>query len=205
MNISELETGDIVLVSHTTTGIMNMFLNLIKYGTHSTYTHIGMIVKDPQFLDTPLTGIYLWESSSEETPDPQDNKYKIGVQLTHIDDIINNDDGADYYVRRLKDNSVFENDVLKDIHKHVYNVPYDLNPIDWIMAFFRKDITPQKTNRFWCSAFVGYIYTKCGVLKKSIDWSILYPCDFALDGERLDYVDKEINSLEPVQYKMLIK
>ena len=28
------------------------------------------------------------------------------------------------------------------------------------MAFFRKDGEPQKTDRFWCSALVGYIYTR---------------------------------------------
>tara|TARA_B110001452_G_scaffold227748_1_gene202796 strand:- start:1228 stop:1497 length:270 start_codon:yes stop_codon:yes gene_type:complete len=41
----------------------------------------------------------------------------------------------------------------------------------------------QKTNRFWCSALVGYIYTQSGILKKETDCSILVPNDFSLDGE----------------------
>ena len=58
-----------------------------------------------------------------------------------------------------------------------------MNPIDWIMAFFREDITPQKTNRFWCSALIGYIYTKLGILNSDTDWSNLRPCDFSEDSQ----------------------
>ena len=68
------------------------------------------------------------------------------------------------------------------MHEKVYNMPYDINIIDWILAFFRKDLKPQKINRFWCSAFVGYVLINCCVLKDETDWSIMYPCDFALDG-----------------------
>ena len=56
---------------------------------------------------------------------------------------------------------------------------------DW--ALFRKDGEPQKTDRFWCSALIGYIYTKCGILKADTDWSILRPSDFSLDGELLNF------------------
>ena len=60
-------------------------------------------------------------------------------------------------------------------------------PKDWIEALFNYDDTPQKTDRFWCSALVGYIYTKLGILKSDTDWSVLSPCDFSLDGEKLNY------------------
>ena len=78
MNISELQTGDIVLVSNYEKGYFNLFLDMIRYGTHSDYVHLGMIVKDPAFLHTPLTGTFVWESSYEGTPDPQDGKVKLG-------------------------------------------------------------------------------------------------------------------------------
>ena len=42
-----------------------------------------------------------------------------------------------------KDNSIFTDKVLKQIHEKVYNVPYDINPIDWLLAFFKKDIHPH--------------------------------------------------------------
>ena len=59
--------------------------------------------------------------------------------------------------------------------------------MDWILALFRKDRKKQNTSRFWCSALVGYIFTKCGILNKNTDWSILRPCDFSLMGEDLHF------------------
>jgi len=64
----------------------------------------------------------------------------------------------------------------------VYDKPYDINPRDWIEALFRKDDDPQKPDRFWCSALVGYIYTKLGILHETTDWSILRPSDFSLES-----------------------
>ena len=46
---------------------------------------------------------------------------------------------------------------------------------------------PQKTDRFWCSALVGYIYTRVGILDGDNDWSIMIPSDFSIDGEKLTY------------------
>ena len=77
---------------------------------------------------------------------------------------------------------------LKEIHKIVYDKPYDLDIVDWFEAFIKKDFTnPQKTDRFWCSALVGYIYTRVGILNIDTDWSILRPNDFSLDGQNLKY------------------
>ena len=74
--------------------------------------------------------------------------------------------------------SLFSKNNLEDIHNVVYDKVYDIKISDWIEAIERKDKKPQKTDRFWCSALVGYIYTKCGVLTPSTDWSLLRPSDF---------------------------
>ena len=202
MIVDNLKTGDIMLITNSESGIFNYFLNMIKYGTHSDYVHIGMIVKDPDFLDTPLKGLYLWESSYEGTPDPQDGIIKLGVQLTKLSDVFDNYDNAEFYIRRLKDTTIFTTDKLKEIHNIVYDIPYDIDPMDWFYAFFRKDKHPQKLTRMWCSSFIGYIFTFLNIIKKDTDWSIMYPCDFALDGENLNYVDKEKNSLELWENKL---
>ena len=62
-------------------------------------------------------------------------------------------------------------------------------PQDWIEALFRKDKHPQKTSRFWCSALVGYIYAKCGIIDAKTDWTIMRPNDFSLDGDNLKYIN----------------
>ena len=54
MNIDDLQTGDIILVNDYQPGLFGMFLSMIRYGTHSDYVHVGMIVKDPTFLEKPL-------------------------------------------------------------------------------------------------------------------------------------------------------
>lgn len=200
MNIDELQTGDLVLVTGRSTGVYQLFLDMIMYGTHSSIVHIGIIIKDPEFTETPMKGTFFWESGFEGTPDPQDGKIKLGVQLTSIEELIDSKNSA-FYVRRFNDNSVFNNtEKLKQIHRHVYCKPYDINPRDWLYALFRKDIEPQKTDRFWCSAFVGYVLTQLGLLSGNTDWSTLYPSDFALDSEKLNYSSE--NKLMDWEYKL---
>jgi hypothetical protein len=56
---------------------------------------------------------------------------------------------------------------------------------DWIEAYCKKDPRPQKTSRFVCSAFIGYIYTKLTLLPEDTDWSILYPSYFSSENPGL--------------------
>ena len=196
--LEKLQTGDLVLVNgHSTNFFYKLFDNLIKYGTHSNYTHVGFIVRDPNFIDNPLKGIYIWESSWEGTPDPQDGKVKLGVQLTLLQDFVKNNKGNKILFRKLEcSENTFTTEKLKNIHTVVYNKPYDIVPKDWIEALLRKDDNPQKTNRFWCSALVGYIYTRCGLLKADTDWSILRPCDFSLDGQTVEILNGSLYNEE---------
>jgi hypothetical protein len=184
----ELKTGDIILFNNQDGGFLKYFSDMIRYGTHSNYTHIGFIIKDPTFINPDLKGTYVWESGWEGEPDPQDNKIKLGVQLTPIEEILKHFDGSKSTIRKIEyENNPFTEEKLLEVHKVVYEKPYDIMPQDWIQALFRKDSNPQKTNRFWCSALVSYIYTKCGVLKENTDWSIVRPSDFSLMGENLNF------------------
>ena len=85
MSEYNLKTGDLVLYDN---GTCNPISRLIKYFTNSNYTHIAMVLKDPDFIQPPLKGYYIWESGAENKPDPQDNKTKLGVQLTPISELI---------------------------------------------------------------------------------------------------------------------
>jgi len=183
-----LKTGDLLLFNNHSGGIFGAFTSLIKWGTHSNYTHIGMVLKDPTFIHPSLRGLYVWESTFNGSPDPQDNKIKLGVQITPLHECLAFEKRS-VFLRRINSNDVFTDDKLREIHKVVYEKPYDIAPKDWIQAFFRYDSVPQKTDRFWCSALVGYIYTKIGILDPNTDWSILRPSDFSLVGENLVYKD----------------
>ena len=183
-----LKTGDLLLFNNHSGGIFGAFTSLIKWGTHSNYTHIGMVLKDPTFIHPSLRGLYVWESTFNGSPDPQDNKIKLGVQITPLHECLKFEDRS-VFLRRINSNDVFTDDKLREIHNIVYEKPYDIAPKDWVQAFFRRDSDPQKTDRFWCSALVGYIYTKIGILDANTDWSILRPSDFSLVGENLIYKD----------------
>ena len=190
MNLSDLKTGDLILcVNKKKSGLFGAFTSMIQWGTHSNYTHTGMILKDPEFIHPSLKGLYIWESSEEKNPDPQDGKMKIGVQITPLLELLDayKNRGHVFYRSIECPDSCFSNENLKAVHDVVYNKPYDINPIDWVEAFLQVDFNPQKKDRFWCSALVGCIYTKCGLLQKNTDWSIMTPNDLSLSGENLNW------------------
>lgn len=177
MHINELKTGDLILFS----GSESILSKIVQYFTNSSYSHIGMIVKDPCFTSPPLKGIYLWESGFEDFEDSEDGELKLGVQISDFNKVVKeaNSNSTKLYVRKLNHNIIIVSNKLDNIHNVVHNKPYDIVPRDWIEALKRKDDDPQKTDRFWCSALVGYIYTKLGFLPKDTDWSILRPSDFS--------------------------
>ena len=186
-NLSQLnlETGDIVLFSSNNTGMFAIFDKLIKLFTNSDYNHIGIILKDPVYIDPNLKGYYLYESSWEGTPDPADGKIKLGVQITPLEEAFKNNPGHAYLRKIIAKPDTFSPENIIDIYKKTNAKPYDLNPVDWIEAFFRIDPTFKfgKDKRFFCSALVAYIYQQLGILQENTDWSIIRPSDFSIEDD----------------------
>ena len=200
--MDELQTGDLLLFNNHSGGIFGFFTNMIKWGTHSNYTHVAMVLRDPTFIHPSLKGLYVWESTFNGHPDPQDGQIKLGVQITPLLECLNFEDRT-VYVRKLScPKEKLSNEILSKIHDVVYNKPYDVIPTDWIQAFFQCDSHPQKIDRFWCSALVGYIYTQLGILKDVTDWSILRPVDFSLSGESVKFNSNcSLENFEKILYK----
>ncbi len=191
------KTGDLILFDNVGCNPISL---LIKFFTKSEITHIAMVIKDPDFIDPPLKGYYVWESNYEGTPDPQDGKTKFGVQITPLNEIYDKykKDRGYVYVRRINcPNELLNTERLKEVHSVVYNKKYDFYLKDLVDAIQGEDTDPQKTSRFWCSALVGYIYTICGLLNKSTDWSILRPSDFTPSSDNLHFNDNV--SLGPME------
>lgn len=174
MNINELETGDIILFSGN-----YIISNIIEFITNSKYSHIAVIIKNPNFFDDKMEGIYMLESGYEDKPDCENGRIKFGVQLTKLDDVIKNYKG-DIYIRKLtciRDELFYEK--IDQIHSDVHNLPYDLNIFDWIKAGLHVKLgNVQKKNTYWCSALVCYIYIKCGFLQDTLPWTLISPEDF---------------------------
>jgi hypothetical protein len=192
MSEYNLKTGDLILYCN---GGCNPISELIKYFTNSKYTHIAMVIKDPDFIDTPLKGYYIWESNWEGTPDPQDNDIKFGVQITPFDELYDKykQSKGSIYIRRINCNQdTFSKENLEKIHQIVYDKSYDYYPTDIIEALEKDDKKPQRTDHFWCSALVGCIYTKLNLLENTTDWSIMRPCDFSANQQNLDLINNAI-------------
>ena len=187
---NRLKTGDILLCDDLQYGSWGIFSWFIKFMTKSDFSHVGMIVVDPDFTDIPLKGTFVWTSGISNVPDPEDKTKKFGVQFIPFDHFIQTY-GGKIYLRRIEfSNSeeyhkIFNNDRLKQIHQVVYDKPYDIIITDWIEAYCKKDNHPQKTSRFFCSALIGYIYTQLNLFDDRLDWSILYPNYFSSENKSL--------------------
>ena len=168
-----MNTGDIILFKEQGKSGWLLVSWFISFFTWSRYVHVGIVLKDPEFLN--LKGLYLWESVWLNTPDAEDHRKKFGVQVSPLAERLA---AGCAYIRKYS-GPEFPVDELVAIHTCVYDKPYDIVPIDWIEAFLHVDPNPQKTSRFWCSALVGYILTKLHVLISETDWSILSPKYFS--------------------------
>lgn len=203
-----LKTGDLVLFDSDNGGFFKIFDSLIKFFTGSNYNHIGMILRDPTYIKEDLKGLYLYESSWEGTPDPADGKVKLGVQITPLQEAIKNNKGK-IFVRSIeceneqKYNDTFNPENILKVYQESNGKPYDIYPKDWLDAFLRIDFDPQKESRFFCSALVGFLYTKLGILDSNTDWSILRPSDFSLEDKNQHLIYNEGFTLDNKQTEYL--
>ena len=179
INDENLDTGDILLFSEKGC----CFSNLIKICTKSKFSHVAMVLKNPNYLRPGLEGLYILESTIESSEDAIDHKYKYGVQVHKLSEYLDNYKGS-VYIRKLKcerSNDFYKQ--LKLIYNDVNNVLYDTNPIDWFKASLNIEIgNVHKINTFWCSALVAYIYVRLGLLPPQIPWTIITPADFGENG-----------------------
>lgn len=196
MNIDDLETGDIILFHGN-----YFFSYIVEYFTNSVYSHVGVVLKNPNLGDATFTGIYLLESEREDTPDPENNRIKKGVQIINLEEKMKHYKGR-IYVRKLhctRDKNFYEK-IIK-IHSTVHNIPYDLNPLDWIKAYYKLDIgNTQKENTYWCSALVSYVYVELGFLDKHIPWTLISPKELSSSSNKLKFINCVLDDDKQIIY-----
>lgn len=178
-----LDTGDVILFSTN-----KWYSDVIEYANGSIFSHCGIILRDPVYLDASLNGLYMLESGKEDIPDVVDQKYHFGVQIVPLEDVIKEYEKykeGEIYVRKLKcvrDKKFEEN--LSEAYNTIKNKPYNYNPIDWIEALFGfRFIDKQITTRFWCSALVAFIFVKLSLIQPTIEWTLVTPRDWFSGSE----------------------
>jgi hypothetical protein len=184
LELEKLETGDLILFS----GKKSIFSSIIKYFTNSKWSHVGIVLKNPTYINKDFKGLYLWESGGLESEiDVEDSCHKLGVQIIDLKKKIENYEGT-VVIRKLNNiaNKYFRSRhkiseleyKLKVIHNTMYNKPYDANPLDLIMTLLQADplnLDNRRLDKVFCSAFVGYVYTELGYIKKETNWSLIEP------------------------------
>ena len=206
--LNNLNTGDLILFQ----GKHSLISSLINIFTNSRWTHIGIVLKDPEFIDKQLNGLYLWESGKEDFPDSEDNKYKYGTQIVDLKEKIDIYDGI-VVARRLKCNRDKFDTKLKIIHNTVHNKPYDDNIFDFIMTKlgikqldqgnFKYRLlnwlgyNPRKVDKMYCSSLVAYIYTELGLIDANTRWTDIFPVYFSSENPNLKLLNA---TLGPEEY-----
>ena len=166
-HINTLKTGDLLLCDNLEQKGLGLFGWLIKYGSQSDFSHIGMVVVNPDFthLDKPLKGVYVWQSGTAQIPDAEDGKRKIGVQLTPIIDFITTYKGK-IYLRRLSVH--FAEDCIENNTTtiNITNLTHNANE-NKIIPATRIVTSTANTSRFinTFSYTIGYIYSGFSILK----------------------------------------
>jgi hypothetical protein len=160
-----------------------------------------MFLKNPTFINNSLNGNFVLQSTINVNKDSDDKIKKSGVQIISLNELMN--EYHTIYVRRLiikRDNTFYNN--LKDIYYSVKNKPYDTNLLDWLKSDLNIHYgNEQKTNSFWCSALLSYIYIKLGLLYKYTNWTIIKPCQLSSkDKNKLIFINSIINNDELLIY-----
>ena len=183
---SALQTGDIILFHGT--GTMSY---LLEYFGRSKYSHVGIIVKNPSFINPYIEdGLYVLEAKPTNGVDAEDGKIKSGVTLHRLDDVLAMYSKGSVYVRHVEcvRNEEFYKKFIK-VHYQVHEKPYDLNLYDWICAEYNINCPLPEENRFkltttfWCSALASYVLCELGVIQNKINWSLIAPREFSSEGK----------------------
>ena len=192
--VKDLDTGDILLYQTSF-----WYSQLIEYFTKSPYSHISIVLKNPTWLAEDLTeDYYLLESGGEVFPDAVSGQMRFGVQVAPLRIVYEQYAHQNYghlFIRKL--NSLVQKEELQkritDCYKILRDKPYDIHPIDWIKSYYdlKKPLDEikgeQRTDCFWCSALVCFVYCELGFLDKDIPWTVVAPSDFCCNNHRLKF------------------
>lgn len=198
--IKNCKTGDLLLFNTRT----HWYDFLIERFTKSKFSHVGMIVRDISCAGCEDVGVCMLEAGYESFPDVVENKKIYGVQLSNLEKVLNtyDDTGRDGYVyyRSLEyDRDQAFNEQTRKSIEPVYGKPYDLLPQDWLKSAFNIEKGNEtRTNTFWCSALVAYMYDKYGFIDRQTPWTIIQPTQFSYyEGKQIE-LNSKINLLPEV-------
>ena len=203
--LNTCQTGDLILVNARD----HWYDRMIESFSYSKFSHIGMILRDPTYLQNgkTLKGLYFLESSLEKCDDAITHQRPWGVQIVPLHHVVahysNTSNGYLYY-RKLTSqprDTWFER-TLRNSYAEVQGKPYDLLPWDWIKALFHIESgNNQRINTFWCSALIGFLYVRLKLLDPKLPWSLMAPRRFSwYENEQLTFYHGELLPEKWIQF-----
>ena len=140
--------------------------------TPKKWDHVGIILHNPTWLHTGLTGTFVWENS----------EHSGGTTITPYTERIANYKGQ-VYIRKCN---------VKNINKHkLHNACNKLicNTRDAIRNHLRLKKAEPENETFWSPGFVGYILISMDLLNiYGIDWKTISIDDFQPSGRIEKYL-----------------
>lgn len=193
-HIDMFDTGDIILFSERT----YVPSRLLEWFTDTKYTHIGLILKDPVYIDPKMKGCFILEVTRMNTlQDAGDTKIIFDVHTRKIEDVYRQYDGAIYW-RKLnaeRDEKFYQS--LIEVFETLQFNTLDTSMLDWIETIFNIKIDEvPSTDKFFCSILVSYIYYRLGILDSSTLPTIITPRDFGTENvtnRRIEFINCSID------------
>lgn len=189
----QLKTGDIVLFHGK-----GFFSWAIKFSTKSNWSHVGMVVNDPDVHEEPM----IFESTTlSNVRDSLTGKRRGGVQLVSYKDRINSYNGK-IAVRPL---NVSRSDAFEEKVKNIINQLHgrEYEESLWQLANSSWDLLPISENKedlssVFCSELVAHIYQELGFLDESKPSNEYTPGDFE-ENAKLELLTGKLLGEVPVK------
>ncbi len=176
---SRLRTGDLVLFSGR-----SPFSYMIRLATMSKWSHVGMVVKLPEY-----DFLTLFESTTSDCiRDLGTQEIKNGVQLVPLSERIELYSG-DIAVRRIQGEHYDEKafvDAVMSVRKRLQNRPFDPDKLELLRAAYDGPFgtNTEDLSAIFCSELVVEVYKHLGLLDADIPSNEYTPVDFSAKGMR---------------------
>lgn len=203
------DSGDIILFQHQyqvkkwSDLLFDTMDFITSLATVSKYTHVGIIIKNPQWRPD-LKGYYFMESDRESFTDMEDDEIKMGVELVSLKEVLDKNRQNKLWYRKLHCNRDFVFNInLNKAQSIAHNRPYDLMINDWIKALLHLHIgNEQRQKTFFCSAMVTFFYVKLGLLAEDTDWTIISPKELGTEYSKyeLNFINCIVDSELELEY-----
>ncbi len=175
---NELKTGDLVLFSR-----QGAFSDLIKYGAVGPFSHVGMVVRIPEY--DLLT---IWENTTLCNMENMDIKLpRKGVQLIPLSDRVYQYSG-EIAVRQLKGASLATGALLKlmELRKQLRGMCYESDKVQLLKSACDGPFghNNEDLSSIFCSELVAEAYQCLGLLTDKKASKEYIPSDFSAQNMR---------------------